>query len=124
VPKAFHREFSGVMIDSNAHPALIGGNIIDAIGRHLARCGVDKVMDANLLGLPYGLPFLPAIFAVPDQLLLLGVDRNHRVSARLVLGDHVGDVAELCVAVGVLPTCGSIAGCSRVASAGRRPSAG
>src|SRR5271166_304417 len=84
-PNAFDGEFGRVVIDPNAHPALIGSDIVDPVGRHLAEFRIDEIMDANLLGISLGLPFPAAVLEVPDQFLLLGVDRNHRIAGRLVL---------------------------------------
>jgi hypothetical protein len=59
-------------------------------------------VDIDQLGLALRLPLAPAVLEVPDQLLLLGVDRDDRHTALdAVLGLGV-DVLELRVAIRVL----------------------
>src|SRR5271166_5153483 len=41
-PNAFDGEFGRVVIDPNAHPALIGSDIVDPVGRHLAEFRIDE----------------------------------------------------------------------------------
>ena len=59
---------------------------------------------------PTGLPLLPGLCEPSDQLLLLGVDADHRVAAVQVLLGAGVDVAELGVAVGVLGAFEGLAG--------------
>ena len=61
----FHRESGGVVVDADAHPALICGDIVDAIGRHLAELRADYVMDANLFGIALWPPFPPPFSKSP-----------------------------------------------------------
>ena len=91
------------MIDPDADPTLIGNDIVDAIGGHLAEFRVDKIIDTNLLGGALGLPFPSAIFEVANWLLFLGVDGDHRIAGGLVLCDHASDIMELGVPVRMLP---------------------
>src|SRR5689334_781340 len=109
-PDAFNREFGGVVIDPNADPPLIGCDIVDAIGRDLAEVRIKEIIDANVLGLSLGLPFLAAVLESADQFLLPGVDRNHRIASRLVLRRPVSDMVELGVPVRMLAAFPGLAG--------------
>jgi len=73
-PDAFDGEFGGVVIDPNADPPLIGGDIVDAVGRDLAEVRINEIIDANFLRLPFWLPFLATVLEIADPFLLLGVD--------------------------------------------------
>src|SRR4051812_12790887 len=73
-PDAFDGEFGGVVIDPNADPPLIGGDIVDAVGRDLAEVRINEIIDANFLRLYFWLPFLATVLEIADQFLLLGVD--------------------------------------------------
>ena len=57
---------AGLVPDADAHPALIGSDIIDAVGRHLAEFRIDEIMDAHLLGIAHWPPFPTAVLEVPD----------------------------------------------------------
>ena len=90
------------MIDSDAHPALVGRQVVDAVGRHLAEFGIDEIMDPRCLRIALRPPFPAAVLEIADQFLLLGVDGNYRIACGLVLGRRLGDVLELCVSVRML----------------------
>src|SRR4051794_3896737 len=96
-PDAFDGEFGGVVIDPNA--PLIGGDIVDAVGRDLAEVRIHEIIDANFLRLSFWLPFLATVLEIADPFLLLGVDRNHRITSRLVLRRPASDLGELGVPV-------------------------
>ncbi len=50
-PDALDGERGGIGIDPDVDPALVGGNVVDALGGHLAQ-GLDlEVMDAHRLGI-------------------------------------------------------------------------
>src|SRR3954447_1502710 len=99
-----------VVIDPHADPPLIGGDIIDAVGRDLAEIRIKEIIDANVLGFTVGLPFLAAVLEIADQFLLLGIDRNHRIASRLVLRRLASDMGELGVPVRMLATFPGLAG--------------
>src|SRR4051794_12247380 len=98
-PDAFDGEFGGVVIDPNADPTLIGGDIVDAVGRDLAEVRINEIIDANFLRLSFWLPFLATVLEIADQFLLLGVDGNHRITNRLILRRPASDLGELGVPV-------------------------
>ena len=62
---------------------------------------VGEVVGATLPGSPSGRHSRPPLAKSPDQLLLLGVDADHRLAGRLVSPGLLADVAELGVPVGV-----------------------
>ena len=44
-------ELGRVVVDPHAHPALVAGQVVDAVGDRLAQLLVREVMDLHLLGL-------------------------------------------------------------------------
>ena len=70
-------------VDADTDPAVVGGDVVDPIGRGLAEFGDDEVMHPHRLGLALGAQFAAAILEVADQLLLLGVDRDRRLAGSL-----------------------------------------
>ena len=89
------------MVDAEIDPAGVGGDVVDAVGRHLAEFGDHEVVHPHRLGLALGTQLTAAILEVADQLLLLGVDRDGRLAGSLERLDLRVDVLELCVAVGM-----------------------
>ncbi len=95
-------ELGGVVVDPDRHPSLVGSDVVDAVGNGLPELFVFEVVHSHEFGLALGSPLFAGVFEVADELLLLGVDADHRLAAfDRPLGDRV-DVAELPVAVGVL----------------------
>ena len=47
-------EFGGVVVDPDAHPTFVGGQILDAVGDGLAQLFIHEVVDANLFGVAGG----------------------------------------------------------------------
>src|ERR1700730_15961115 len=71
---ALDGKFGGIGIDPDIDPPLVGGNVIDAVWRHLTQAFDLEVMDAHRLGISFA-PQLPAaVFEIADQFLLFGVD--------------------------------------------------
>ena len=68
------RELGGVVVDPDADPALVVGEVVDAVGDRLAQFLVFEVVGADLDRVALGAPLAPAVLEVADQLLLLGVD--------------------------------------------------
>ena len=90
-----------VASDTHADPGLVAGHVVDAVRNSLPARVARKIVDAHRVWLARRLPFPPMIPEVPDQLLLLGVDRDDRLPARQEPSRRGIDVLELCVAVGV-----------------------
>ena len=72
-PERLHRELCGVVVNADARPAGIRGEVEDTAGEHLAELLNDEVVDLHLLRLTFRTPFLTAVPIRPEQLLLLGV---------------------------------------------------
>ena len=104
---ALDRKFGGIGIDPDIDPSLVGGNVIDAVRRHLTQALDLEVMDAHRLGISLAPQLAAAVLEVADQFLLLGVDGNRRITGgdRRLTGGV--DVLELGISVGVV---GSLAG--------------
>ena len=47
-------EFGGVVVDPDAHPTFVGGQILDTVGDGLAQLFIHEVVDANLFGVAGG----------------------------------------------------------------------
>ncbi len=109
-PDALDGERGRVVVDPDVDPAGVGGQVVDAIGRRPSQPGDREVVHAHLLRVPLGLPLPPAVLEVPDQFLLLGVDRDHRGTRRQGRLRRSVDVRELSVAVGVALLLACLAG--------------
>src|SRR6266852_4822940 len=99
---AFDGEAGGVVIDADADPALVGGDIVDAIGNRLAVERDHEVVHAHGFGLTLGTQFTAGVLEVADQLLLLGIDRDSRLAGALKAPDAGVDVLELRIAIGMV----------------------
>src|SRR3954449_333627 len=77
------RELGGVAGHAEADPAAVVGQIIDAVGHDLAELLVLEVMDLGPPRLAFGAVLGALVGIVADQLLLLGVDRDHRLMVSL-----------------------------------------
>jgi hypothetical protein len=75
-----HRERWGVVIVAHVDPALVGADVVHPIGDGLAHPGVGEVVGSDPGRLTLGLPLDTTVGVVADQLLLLAVNRDHRVS--------------------------------------------
>ncbi len=92
------------MVQAHAHEAVVGCDIVDAVGDRLADGIGGKVVDIDQLGLALRLPFASHVLEITDQFLLLRVNGDHRNAAvDAVLGLGV-DVLELRVASRMLST--------------------
>src|SRR4029077_2066148 len=93
------REGCRVGVDADVDPALVVGDVVDAIGRDFAEFRDLEVMHANRFGLAFGTQLLAAILEVADQLFLLGVDGDGGRPRRDGYLDRRIDVLELRVAI-------------------------
>ena len=80
-----HGELRRVVVHADAHPARVGGQVVDPVGDRLAEFAVDEVVHLHLVGAALRTPFPPAVAIPADQLLLLGVHRHHRLPEALEL---------------------------------------
>ena len=95
-------ELGRVVVDPHAHPAFIGGDVVDTVRNCLAQLGIREVMDRDFFRLPLGLPLLASILEVSHEFLLLGVNRNDWLSPPLKSFHFRTDELELGVAIGML----------------------
>src|ERR1051326_8240078 len=101
-PNRFHCEGSCVVVNPNAHPARVSSKIVHTIGNRLSLRGNDEVVDSDRLRVPLGTPCFSWVFEVPHQLLLLGINRDHRLRPSLKSPNRRVDVPKLGVAIWVL----------------------
>src|SRR5204863_2624930 len=101
-PDALDRKGGRIGIDPDTDPALVGSEVVDAVGRDLALLGQREVMHPHWLGPALRAQLAAGVLEVADQLLLLGINRD----GRFARGDrrlHRGvDGGELGVAVGMV----------------------
>jgi hypothetical protein len=89
------------MIDTDADPAGVAGDIANTIWNRLAEIFDQEVMHADLLRLALRTPLAAAVLEVADQFLFLGVDRDPRLMIGQSLGHTLVDIVELRVPIGV-----------------------
>src|SRR5260370_13618904 len=77
-----HGETRSIVVDADAHPASIAGDVVDAVGRCPAKLRDDEVVHAHRLRLPHRTVFTTTILEIADQLLLLAVDADPRLAPR------------------------------------------
>ena len=83
------------MVDADADPAGVGGDVVDAVGDGFAELLVHTVVHVDLLGLTGWPPFAAAVGERPDQLLLLTIDAHDRIAGHDKPGRGVVQVAKL-----------------------------
>ncbi len=89
------------MVDTDADPSGIGGQIIDAIGHRPTEFLDQEVVHPDLFRVALRAILAAIVPEVADQFLLLGVDRDHRLLFGQSSG-HLGvDMGELRVPVGM-----------------------
>ena len=49
--------------------ALVGGEVVDAVGNSAPQLLDQEIVDAHILEFPLGPPFAPRVLEIPDQLL-------------------------------------------------------
>ena len=91
-PDALYRKLGRVVIDTDINPAVIGAQVVDAVGRQITQLGIDKVMNPEFFRCALGLFLLNALAVVqlsPDTGTLApwiaraaGEARNAITSAR------------------------------------------
>jgi hypothetical protein len=89
------------MIDPHADPTFVGRLVVDAIRCDLAQFFILEIFATDLFRRSLGEPFSPGVLEIPDQFLLLRVDRHDGSSSSLERTDLLGDVLELSIPVGV-----------------------
>ena len=92
------------MIEADADPALIGGDVVDAVGNGLAVVGNHEVVHAHFFGLALGPQFAAGVLEVANKLLFLGIDGDGRLAGFPEAADARIDMLELGVATWMLAT--------------------
>ena len=96
------RELSGVVVDPDRDPAGVVGEVVDAVGDRLAELRVLEVVDAHRDRRALRAKLSAHRLEVPDQLLLLGVDGDHRPAGGERRAHGLADLAKLRIAIGML----------------------
>src|SRR3954447_10822294 len=99
---ALDREDGSVVGYAEIDPSGVGGDVVDAIGHRLAELGDGEVVHPDRLRMAFRAKLAAAVLAVANQLLLLRVDRDHRLAGGLERLHRRIDGLELRVAVGML----------------------
>ena len=90
------------MIGPDAHPGLVRRDVVDPVRARPAELGDGEVVHAHSLRVTLGTELPAAVAERPDELLLLGVDRDDRLAQRQLQLDRGVEMGKLGVAVGVL----------------------
>ena len=96
-----HSELRRVARNSDADPTFVGGHIVHAVGCDLAEVLVLEVVHFHAFRITFGVIIGATVLVVADDLFLLGIDRDDRLTFRLRRNDFCVDVSELRVAIGV-----------------------
>ena len=97
-----HSEGRRVMVSADTDKASVPGQVVDPIWVGSRDIGRGEVVHADLMWRLERPPLLSRILVVAEELLLLGVDRDHRALRGERLADFVVDESELGVPVWVL----------------------
>src|SRR6266851_1901863 len=89
------------MIHSHTDPSGVGCQIVYPVQRSAPQFWDHKIVNANLFRIPLRSPLPPSILEIPQQFLLLGVHRYHRLADGEVAPDFAIDVFELSIAIRV-----------------------
>ena len=76
LPDRSHGERGGIVRNANADPALVGGDIVNAIGHNLAKVFVLEIVDVHTLRSALGPVIAAAIPESANQVLLLAACRT------------------------------------------------
>ena len=74
-----HREGGGVVVDADADPSLIGGQIVNSIRYGAAEFLDQEVVHAHFFRFALLSPFATGVLEIADQFLLLRIDGNDRL---------------------------------------------
>lgn len=99
---AFDGEGGSVVIEADAGPSFVGGDIVDPVRNRLAVGWDHEVVHAHFIGLALGSQLTADVPEVANQLLFLGIDRDRRLAGPSEAGDTCIDMLELGIAIGML----------------------
>ena len=89
------------MVGAHGDPAGVGRDVVDPVGVGLAQVGVGEVVVLDPGRFPGRSPLASGVLVLPDELLFLGVDADHRLTGRDVRSALVIEVGELGIPVDV-----------------------
>src|ERR1700733_13036595 len=102
LPDRGDREGGRVVIGADRNPPLVLREIVDPVRDRLALGEAGEVVRVDAHGVSLRLPLPSGVLEGPDELLLLGVDRDRGQAMALKFPDFARDVVELRVAIGVV----------------------
>src|SRR5260370_42142520 len=74
-------EAGGVVVDADAYPAGVAGDVVDTIRHGTSELGDLEVMHAHRLGFAFRAQLTAGILEIADEFLLLGIDRNRGLTS-------------------------------------------
>src|SRR6202051_1521165 len=76
------REASCIMVDADADPTGVVGDVMESVGCSPAKGGVQEVVHPDFFWIALGTILPAVVLEVADQLFLLGIDRNSGLIGR------------------------------------------
>src|SRR5881296_893910 len=98
---ALYREFRRLVSDADIHDGLIVSLIIGAVGNPFTFSPRGKIVSIHPLRLPLTAPRPAPIFKGSDQLVLLGIHRDHGIPSSPERLDPPMDIAKLPIPIRV-----------------------
>ena len=89
------RELCRVVADAKSDASRIGGDAVNSIRADFPKLLINEIMHVDLVGTALPAIIAAAIFIGTDRFLLLGVNRNHRLTGRLG-GDPAASMCSNC----------------------------
>ena len=94
-----HCEAGRIVVDAHTDPTFVATQVIHPVGDRLALGGYEEVVHLHTLGLSLQSPLTSGILEVADQLFLLRIDRDDRLTLRLMVAHLVIEIDELSVPI-------------------------
>ena len=94
-----HGEPRGVVVGADRNPAVVGCDVVNAVGVGLAQLRVGEVVHVHPDRVPGRSPLTPTVLVEADEFLLLGIHADHRLAGSNMFRALLGELAELGVAV-------------------------
>ena len=95
-PNRIDREARRVIVDADAHPSGIVGDVVDAVGRRPAELRDDEVVHADRFRPTLRAPFTPIVLEVADQLVSrpAGLHRQSLAERCVRLSPHTAPIRQ------------------------------
>ncbi len=123
LPDRGDSELGGVSCVTYRYPTFVVRHVVDPVGDCFAQEWVGEVMNVGADRVAFGLILSAAVGLVPQQFLLLGVHRHHRIPRSQERVDQPTQITELAVPVRVRCTFGLFrGGLQRIAVLGQQTS--